>query len=384
MRQIAYPAALGSCVLGGGASPLWAAEWSISPIYSASVDYDNNRRLEVWGGKGTDAAVVAIDVTFKRALEDLEFTIEPRYAFRRYTDPSLGNGDDRTLNAGMIWARELSVLNLTASYWDQSTLITEELETGRVSGDTHRRNAQAGANWTWNQTERRSLLVQLNYADVSYYGQAAELFPGYRNSSGTLGERFAFSERGSFTVSAYGSIFSSSIAGNNSHLLGLQGEVIYAFSEKNNVDVSLGESKRVISGESSNGTDVSASANHSFFRDKISLVYTRSLVPYGSGFLVQRQQYTATLTHPWNEYLDTNLSFVRVQNNETAVLLRIDRRSYESLSASLNWRPTETWSVDARLEGVHSVLADIAGDTANSWRSSITLTWRPLPKTRSW
>jgi hypothetical protein len=323
-------------------------------------------------------------VNFKRALEDLEFTIEPSYAFRRYTDASLGNGDDRTLNAGMTWARERSILNLTASYWDQSTLLTEQLETGRVSGDTHRRNAQAGANWSWNQTERRNLLVQLNYSDVSYYGQAAEFFPGYRYSSGSLGERFAFSERGSFTVSAYGSLFSSSIPGNNSHQLGLQGEVIYAFSERSNVDVSLGESKRVVSGTSSNGTDISASANHSFFRDKISLAYSRSLVPYGSGFLVERQQYTAMLVHPWNEYLDINLSFLRVQNNETAVLLRIDRRSYETLSAGLDWRPTETWSVDVRLDAVHSVLADLTGDSANSWRSTVTLTWRPFPKSRSW
>ena len=384
MKQIAYPAALGSCVLGGGATPLWAAEWSISPIYSAAVDYDSNRRLQVEGGKGTDATVLAIDVKFKRALEDIEFTIEPRYAFRRYTDASLGNGDDRTLNAEMTWARERSVLSLTASYWDQSTLTTELLETGLVSGDTHRRNSQAGANWSWNQTELRSLQVQLNYVDVSYYGQAAELFPGYRYSSGSLGERFAFSERGSFTVSTYGSIFSSSIADNNSHQLGLQAEGIYAFSERSNVDVSVGESKRVIGGASSSGTDISASVNHSFFRDKVSLAYTRSLVPYGSGFLVERQQSTATLIHPWNEYLDANLTFLRVQNNETAVLLRIDRRSYTSLSAGLDWRPTETLSVDARVDAVHSVLADLTGDTANSWRSTVTVSWHPLPKSRSW
>ncbi len=383
MRQIAYPAALGSCVLGGGATPLWAAEWSISPNYSASVDYDSNRRLLVDGGKGTDASVLAIDVKFKRALEDLEFTIEPRYAFRRYTDASLGNGDDRTLNTAMIWARERSALNLTASYWDQSTLTTELLETGLVSGDTHRRSAQAGANWSWNQTELRSLLIQLNYADISYYGQAAEFFPGYRYTSGSFGERFAFSERGSFTVSAYGSIFSSSIPGNDSHELGLQGEVIYVFSERTNIDASLGESKRVLAGASSNGTDISASVNHSFFRDKVSLAYTRSLVPYGSGFLVERQQYTATLTHPWNEYLDTNLSFLRVQNNETAVLLRIDRRSFSSLAAGLNWRPTATLAVGARIEAIHSVLADFTG-AANAWRSSITLTWHPLPESRSW
>src|SRR6202011_3032593 len=179
MRQIAYPAALGSCVLGAGGSPVWAAEWSITPSYSASVDYESNRRLAA-DAKGSDATVLAVDFRFKRALEDMEFTLEPHYAFRRFTDPSLGNGDDRSLNAGFNSIGERSTLKLTASYWDQSTLTTELLETGIVSADTHRRASQAGAAWNWNQTDRRTLVAQLNHMDVSYYGQAARSLPGYR------------------------------------------------------------------------------------------------------------------------------------------------------------------------------------------------------------
>jgi hypothetical protein len=383
MRQIAYPAALGSCVLGAGAAPVRAAEWSIVPDYSSSVDYDSNRRLAV-DGKGTEAAVVAIDLSFKRALEDLQLTFEPRYVLRRYTDASLGNGDDRTVSAGMLWTGERSTLNLTSSYLDQSTLITELLETGLVSGDTHRRNAQAGLDWNWNQTERRSLLAQLSYSYVSYYGQSAEFFPGYRYSSGSLGERFSFSERGSITVSAYGSIFKSSVQGNDSHELGLRGEVIYGFSQKTNIDVSVGESRRLLASASSNGTDISATANHAFFRDKLSLAYTRSLVPYGSGYLVERQEYTATLVHPWSEHLDTTLSVLRIQNNETAVLLRIDRRSYMSLAAGLSWRPSEQWSMGVRVEAIRSVLPDFTEESVKSWRSAVTLNWHPFPKSRSW
>ena len=255
MRQIAYPAALGSCcALGTGAQPLWAAEWSITPNYSASVDYDANRRL-ILDGKGSGAAVLAIDLHFKRALEDMEFTFDPRYALRRFTDPTLGNGDDRSVNAGFNWIREKSTLNLTASYWDQSTLTTELLETGLLSANTHRRSAQAGGSWNWNQTERRILIAQLNYSDTSYYGGNAALLPGFRYTSGSLGERFSFSERGSFTVSAYGSILSSRTPGNSSHEAGLQGEVVYAFSERTQADVSIGESSRVLEGQNSHGTD---------------------------------------------------------------------------------------------------------------------------------
>jgi hypothetical protein len=385
MRQIAYPAALGSCcVLGSGSAPLSAAEWSLTPNYSASVDYNNNRRL-IPDDKGTDASVLAIDLLFKRALEDMQFTFEPRYVLRRFTDPSLGNGDDRIVKAGFNWLGEQSTVNLTASYWDQSTLTTELLETGIASANTHRRMLQTGATWTLNQTERRALIAQLSYLDVSYYGQAEKQFPGYRYPSGSVGERFIFSERGSFTVSTYGSVLSSPTPGGSSRELGLQSEINYAFSERTSIDASIGESSRKLNGDDSHGTDASIALNHSLYLGQITLGYTRSLVPYGTGFLVEQQRFTATLSRPLTPFLASDVSFVRVQNNEAAVLLRIDRPNYNSLSAGLNWRPVETWSIGARLEGVRAGLPPGSGPTSvNGWNSSVTVTWYPFPKSRSW
>jgi hypothetical protein len=392
MRQIAYPAAVGSCVLGAGASPARAAEWSITPNYSASVDYESNRRLDI-NSKSSDASVLAVDLRFKRAMEDMDFTIEPRYAFRRYTDPSLGNGDDRSVDTGFNRVGERSNLNLTASYWDQSALTTEFLQTATVNTNIHRRQQKATAAWNWNQTERRTLISQLSYTDVSYYGPGAQNFPGFRYPSGTLGERFSYSEHGSLTLSAYGSAFSSSsnTPGNSSHSVGLEAEVIHSFSERTDIDASIGESTRVLNGRNGQGTDASLTVNHSLFLGKVSLGYTRSLVPYGGGFLVQQQQYTAAFARPLTPYLDWSLGFFRVQNNQTAVLLRVDRPNYNSLAATLNWRPAETWSIGARVEAVRTQVVvfeaqnvSLAPQNVNAWRSSITFTWTPFPKSRSW
>ena len=382
MREIAYPAALGSCMLGTGAAPALAAEWSITPNYSASVDYDSNRRLAV-DAKSSEATVLAVDLLFKRALEDLDLSIEPRYAFRRFTDSSLGNGDDRSVNARLNWAGERSTASLTAAYLDQSTLTTEQLETGLISGDTHRRSKQAGASWSWNQTERRGLIAQLSYMDVSYRGQNAAYLPGYRYPSGSLGERFLFSERGSFTLSTYGSLIKSDTPGNSSHQAGVRAQVTYAFWEQTSFDASIGKSRRVLGGESSNGTDASVTLNHSLFLGNVSMGYTRSLVPYGTGFLVQQQQVTAGLSHALTAFLDANLTFLRVQNNQVAVLLRVDRPSYNSLSAGLGWHPAQTWSVGARLENVRTQLFGVAGQTVAAWRSAVSVTWSPFPESRS-
>jgi hypothetical protein len=390
MRQIAYSGALGSCVLGAGVSSPRAAEWSITPNYSAAVDYDSNRQLLAEGkDKGSGASVLLVDLKLKRALEDLQLTLEPRYALRRYTDSSLGNGDDRSVNGELNWVREKSVVDLTASYWDQSTLTSELLQTGLVSADTHRRAAQGGVSWNWNQTERRTLISQLSYQDVSYYGLHEASLPGFRYTSGSLGERFAFSERGSFTLSAYGSVLASDTPGNSSHEVGVQAGTSYAFSERTSLDASLGRGSRVLAGSSSQGTNGSLALNHSLELGRITLGYTRSLVPYGVGFLVEQQQYTAAISRQLTPYLDGNLGYQQIKSNQAAVLLGVGRPSYKSLSAGLNWRPLETWSVGARVEGVRARIGSLtrlgySEQNANGWHSSITLTWYPFPTSRSW
>jgi hypothetical protein len=378
MRQLTYSSAVGTCVLGAGIVPVRAAEWSIIPVYSAAVDYDTNRRLQV-EPKGSESSVVTADLSFKRAEEDWDITLEPRYSLRRFSDPSLGNGDDRSMYAALNWTPERSTLNLTASYWDQSTLLTELLETGITLANTHRRQAQAGGNWTWSQTELWQLVSQVTYQDVSYYGEGRQLLPGFRYSSASSGERYAFSERGSFTVSAYGSILNSPVQGSSSHEAGLEGEIIYAFGERTRLDATLGESQRVLTGSSSHGTDASVSLTHDMATGNLALGYTRSLVPYGNGFLVERQQVTASGTRGLNPFVDLNFSLQHVQNNHTTVELELDRRSYDIATLGLTWRPAEVWSCSVQAQGLRTQTIGQPDDPVKEWRASVSVTWAPYP-----
>ena len=50
----------------------------------------------------------------------------------------------------------------------------------------------------------------------------------------------------------------------------------------------------------------------------------------------------------------TTLEFNRVQNNETTVLLRLDRPNYNDLALGLDWRLRETWSLGWRVEGIRT------------------------------
>ena len=366
-----------------------AAEWSVTPVYSSAFDYDSNRGLSDTA-RGTSSALLTADLRFKWALEDTDVLMEPRYTLRRYSDAALGNGDDRSFSAALDRVNERSSLQLSGTYTDQSTLISELLETGIVSSDTHRRQLQAGSNWNWSQTERWQLVSQMSYLDVSYYGTLRSSLPGYRYPSGSLGERWSFSEKSSVTISAYGSELSSDVPGGSSHEYGLQAQLIHYFTERIHLDGSLGKSTRLLSGISSRGTDAAVALTYDLTRGNAALNYTRSLVPYGVGFLVERQQLTGSALRRLTEYLDVNLSLLHIKNSDTAVLLGLDRKSIDSISTGLTWHPAETWNVSVQLSGIRtqppiSRFSDSQSKKdVNEWRSTVSLTWNPRPTSRSW
>jgi hypothetical protein len=380
-----YSTAVGcSCLLGAGHAPLRAAEWSVQPSFSWAADYDSNRVLSTTS-QSSDEGTLSGDLKLRRTLESTDISLEPRITLRRFTDTSYGDGDDRTLNAGFSRTWEQTQLNLTAFAADQSTLTTELLETGLVSGNTHRRTYQGGAVWSWSQTERRQTFLQLNYSDVSYQGQFSNFLPGYKYPVASLGERFTLSDRSTFTVSAFGDALSTSVRNGNSHEAGIQLELVHSFSERTSVDASVGESQRSLTGTRSYGTNASVSLTHNLVRGNVGLSYTRSLVPYGTGYLVQRQLITASGMRPITPYLNADVSFSRVQNPNSVVILRVDRRSYDSGVIGLNWRTSDTWTLRTEVGASRTQPfgSTSSSESVHEWRAALTMTWTPLPSARS-
>jgi hypothetical protein len=390
---MAYPTAIGcGCLLGaGGASHLHAAEWSVQPIFSVESDYDSNRNLSD-DPQGSEEAVLYGDLKLQRAIESLQIALEPRFDLRRYSDSIWGPGNDRSLNAALTWTGELMKVSLTGFIANQTTLITELLESGIINGDNRRRSEQANGEWDWFQTERRLAFLQLGYMSASYSGSPlVELeLPGYRYPSASLGERFFLSERLTLSVSAFGDALTSQRQGNSSHEAGGQVEVIDQYSENTTFDVAVGESKRSLYGEHGSGTNASVSLTHNLSRGSATLSYVRSLVPYGTGFLVQRQQITASLLRPLTPSLDATFSVLRLQNNSSAVRLGIDRPFYNSAVLGLNWKMGESWMLQPQVSAglskpveFSSVAAPVDLRTAHEWRAQLTLVWQPLPASKS-
>jgi hypothetical protein len=371
---MAYPTAIScGCLLGaGGVSHLHAAEWSVQPIFTVATDYDSDRNLEP-DIKGSEEAVLYGDLKLQRALENTQIVLEPKFDLRRYSDSVWGPGNDRSLNAALVWVEERLKMTLTGFIANQTTLSTEVFESGVINGDTRRRTGQANGEWDWSENERRQTFLQLGYLSSKYSGSPLVEFelPGYRYPSASLGERFFLSERLTLSVSAFG-------------------EFIDQFTEATSFDISVGQSRRSLSGQSGSGTNGSVTLSHALERGSASLSYVRSLVPYGTGNLVERQQLAAALTRPITPELDVNFSLLRVKNNASTVLLGLDRPYYNNALVGLSWKLGESWMLQPQVSAALTKPIRPVGDTAPiydrtllEWRAQLSLVWQPLPAKKS-
>ncbi len=375
-----YPTAIGcGCLLGaGGASHLHAAQWSLQPLLSWETDYDSNRSLQP-AGPPSEQAVLSADVQLQRAVENLQIMLEPHFDIRRYSDSIYGPGDDRSLAGSFSWSRERTQLSLNGSIANQNTLTTELTETGIVDTNGRRRTAVVGGELDLARTEKHLFYTQASYQGSTYTGSPAleALLPGYRYFSASLGQRFMLSEHFTLSAGAFGDVLQSDRAGASSHEAGAQFEINYAHSERLSFDVQVGESKRSLYGSTSSGTNIAASVTRTFERSSLALAYSRSLVPYGNGFLVLRQQVTLSAKHSLSPYLDADLTVYRVDNNETTVRLGVDRRFYDNFATGLSWRLGESWTL--RTEAGSSWSPPIGyPHTEHGWHAGLTMTWRPL------
>lgn len=377
---MAYPTAIScGCLLGaGGVSHAFAAQWSVQPMLSWETDYDSNRTLQPVGS-ASEQVVLSADIQLQRSVENMQIMLQPHFDLRRYSNSIYGPGDDRSLTGSFSRSGERTQLTLNGSIANQNTLTTELTETGIVDTNGRRRTSVASGEFDLARTETKLFYTQVSYQASSYSGspilQAS--LPGYRYISGALGARFMLSEHFTLSAGAFGDTLHSDRAGSSSHEAGGQFEAAYARSERLSFDVQIGESKRTLYGNTTSGTNIVASATRSFERSSISFSYSRSLVPYGNGFLVLRQQATLSFKRSLSPHLDADLYVIRVDNNEATVRLGVDRRFYDSIVGGLSWRLSESWTL--RADSGSSWSPPIGyPHTEHGWHAGFTMTWRPL------
>ena len=356
-----------------------AAEWTLAPVISAAIDDDSNRYFTL-PARASQSLMLSGTGQFQRMTDTTQLTLTPLLRWQRFDNDFYSPNFDRAILAAFDWTQELWKLDLTGSYSDLSTLTTEVETTGLISSTVHQRAQQVGLSWSYSQTERRALVVSVAYAEAGYYGTQAgllDLLQGYRQPSASVGERFNLDETSSLTPSNFTDQVITHIPQEDSHETGAQIDYAHAFSERTRLDVSVGASSRSLEGVQSTGTVANVQFSHGYERGSLTAAYTRGLVPYGTGLLVQQQRASLTGSYALTEYLTTTAAFVRTQN-DAAPLAGLGARVYNNVTVGLDWKPLIEWTVHAETGATRTETVGLNPQPVNEWRVLLSLQWSPL------
>ena len=284
-------------------------------------------------------------------------------------------------------AAKLGHLNLQGAVSDYSTLATEIPDTGLVAPGVNRRAKQGSLFFSQQQSERRSLILQLSWLDVGYYGpnsQLVNLLSGYKYGTVSVGETFNLSAQTSLTPTLFDNQVITPIAAGDSRESGLRLNIEHDFTERISLKAFAGASQQSVQSTSRVGGLGGFTLSLATPRGHLDLDYANSLQPYSGGVVAQRQSLTLSDTQSVSEKLDLKVAAARIQNNHSAVVLGIDRAFYDTASFGADWHFAEPWRLHSEVTFTHSdTLAVAATQPVTEWRFALSVSWTPLPSERT-
>lgn len=180
-------------VLAVLAAPAAAEELSIDTSVLGRFEYNDNVPLSVVP-QAAWRFQLAPDLTLSRRAENGKMSFSAGAAANRYTVSSL-NTTDYHLALRLSRQLEVDEVTLDTQYRRESTLGTQLTQTGVNAGRTQVGNLVIAPQWRHALDEQWSTTVSASYAASNYAQTAGSSLVDYRNAGGSVGLRYAATER---------------------------------------------------------------------------------------------------------------------------------------------------------------------------------------------
>ncbi len=398
-------AAIGIGCLAGGAPPLHAAQWSFAPQAGIWMDDDSNRYLAA-EARNSQSIFVNPSAVFQWSSDTSQLSLTPWLMWQQVSDSTYANVHSESLNGQYNWTGELGQLSVVGGVSDYSTLATEIPDTGLVAQGLSRRAKQGSLSLVHLHSERRSLILQLSWLDVGYYGPNSPLVnqtSGYKYATLSVGERFIVTPATSLTPTLFDNETISPSVYGNSRESGLRLNFERDLTERTSLKAYAGASRQSLNefalSEGPTGLQPSVqpitrigalggfTLSLATARGHLDLDYANSLQPYSGGAVAQRQTLTLADVQSVSEKIDLRVSATRIQNNHAAVVLGIDRAFYDTAAVGVDWHFAESWRLHSEVAATHTDTVTpgtpAAARPITEWRVALSVSWSPLPAVRT-
>lgn len=362
-----------------------AAEWSVAPTVSMTIDNDTNPVLTS-PAISSGGLSMSVDTRLERDTERLQLGLRPKFDLERYTDARISHTDDESLDATATWFEtERSSFTLHSLLQDASTLYAELTQTGVIHIGQRRRDEEADGSWAYQQTERWTLQLSGSYSSSKYHGTASSSLADYGQTLGAVTESYAYTEQLMFSLS--GSAGDARTAGSeqSTRFESLNLGFRWQPTERTIISGSGGDSRQKTNGLVGTSIVGQLSASCRTELGSVALTASRQAQPTGFGIftLVEQASLTGTRQIAPQLSLSSNLSVDRDTSafHSPFVSFTFAERTYSEGFVQLSWQESPPWTLGLQIlydrsDSPRSFFVPL-GLHARGWRVSLSAVWAP-------
>jgi len=328
------------------------ADWHIEPFAKASVLFDDNIRFSSSDPSSSTGFFTEAGVSFKSENDAIKTSISPRIAYRGYIEDSDLGTFDQFLDLSTTSFGERSELGLNLGFANDSTLTSEEEDSGITFLNKRRRFISMEPSWRYLLSPLASMTVRYRF-DGSQYQDSGEFgFNDYdfQMATGDFERRLA--EGKDFIVRAYYHRYKVLELTNRATSTGLELGYKQRYTPRVRGSFFIGgvSTESTIASKTDTSSSISASMNVAYGAEKIRLDarFESSVAPSSSGEVFFQRRLIGKVQGNISAKLWWGLGMIAQKRSTISDNSTQMGRTYYRIEPSVGWQLNREWAIRGR------------------------------------
>ena len=394
-------ALLAAAFLGAPPESL-AQQWVMTPVVEIGVQHIDNPRLQETGDtENITGGLLDVAGELRRNTQTSSVLFRPGVAIYRYSgdtdEDSEGyfldfdaenNGQRSNWRFAANFGREEVFRGETTSSEIDDVGVDDSVQTGtgRTTVRRERDQLRVRPGFTFEFTERTALEMDVNYIDTQYDTQEIGEAVDYTNSRADAAIVRSLTPDSWVEVGVFASIYEPDAVDRDTDSVGARVRYEKEVTDISSFFIEVGGQDSELPAPGLPGTEVSETSflwnigyARRLERTRWRFDVGQSVTPSGSGFLVERDMYRATMQHQLRPRWSLMLSAV-LMNTDTLgaddLTVTANDRDYAQGRVELGYQMTQNWTIEGLYGLTYQDFADTPGD-AQEHEVRLSLVYRP-------
>ncbi len=371
-----------------------SAQWYSESSARLRNVYDDNVRLTSRNHDSVVGMILAGTIKAGQRTETSNINLKGGATLKKYSGEDNVNTNDFDLGVDVTHRTERDKFTLTAAVKLDSTLTSEIQSSGLMQRRKRRIKKNFALSWTRSLSERTSLKLGYSHTDTDYKNAKNTGLSNYTYQS--IDATFAYSLNMKTIVSSM--LTSSLYKGSNrtkteTQDLGISLGIKHNFSETFSIGAGAGvryseteyRTYQVDDHNTDTGLLLNANVQRTFERMMVSGLFSRNVLPSGSGALLITDKLSVEADYRVDERLNLNLVSAAYRNSSADEDNETYDRIYYSIQPKIRWKLARRWLIEGsyRYRYQRYDASDLTADS-NAIFLSAKYIWPSKPSAGLW